>query len=66
MRSLGLREAVTYRAFDDDEITSYQAVAQTEWGAMHHLRSAVELSNTDVFWQQPPVSLGSHAPAFTQ
>ncbi|MFP6796009.1 MAG: CoA transferase [Pseudomonadales bacterium] len=66
MRSLGLREAVTYRAFDDDEITSYQAVAQTEWGAMHHLRSAVELSNTDVFWQQPPVSLGSHAPAFTR
>ena len=66
MRGLGLREAATYRPFDDEEITSYRAVTQTEWGAMHHLRPAVELSNTDVFWKQPPVSLGSHAPAFTR
>jgi len=60
-----LREATTYRPFDDEEIRSYRAVAQTEWGAMHHLRPAVELSNTEVLWKQPPVSLGSHAPAFT-
>lgn len=64
MRSLGLREAVAHRPFDDEEITDLRAIAQTEWGAMHHLRPAVELSNTDVLWQQPPVSLGSHAPAF--
>ena len=65
MRGLGLREATTYRPFDDEEVRSYRAVAQTEWGAMHHLRPAVELSNTEVLWKQPPVSLGSHAPAFT-
>ena len=64
MRSLGLREAVAHRPFDDEEITDLRAIAQTEWGAMHHLRPAVELSNTDVLWQQPPVSLGSHTPAF--
>ena len=64
MRSLGLRDAVTHRPFDDAEIANLRAVTQTEWGAMHHLRPAVELSNTDVFWRQPPVSLGSHAPTF--
>jgi len=65
MRSLGLREAVTHRPFDDAEIENLRAVTQTEWGAMHHLRPAIRLSNTDVFWQHPPVSLGSHAPTFT-
>jgi crotonobetainyl-CoA:carnitine CoA-transferase CaiB-like acyl-CoA transferase len=48
---------------DAGDITSQ---TQTAWGLLTHLKPAVELSETPVYWERPPAPLGSHPPAWLE
>lgn len=64
IRELGLRRTVNARPIGSDEVAALSTTIDTEWGPLTHLRHPATLSNHEVGWDQPPVSLGSSRAAF--
>jgi crotonobetainyl-CoA:carnitine CoA-transferase CaiB-like acyl-CoA transferase len=47
-----------------EDVEALTVETDTAWGKLRYLTPCVELSETPVYWERPPVPLGSHAPVW--
>ncbi|MEM7017683.1 MAG: CoA transferase [Pseudomonadota bacterium] len=64
IRNLELHKQVNATPFKPTELAKMQNTVDTAWSEATYLKPAVQLSQIPVEWQQPPVPLGTHSPAF--